>query len=596
MTAPPRPRPCPPSPSHGRARGPPGWPCPAPSTSSRSWPSGTASASGRSRCAAPTWTPARPRSSTCPAAPPWKTSARRAPSAPGGYGRCRSAKAGTAPTNRDPGPDPATDEQQALIVAAGALRVRPRRRRTRAAEWDQVADARRRASPKSKQAIAAEGLRGRVAPPHADRRRRGRRRRPAAPRSGPPGAGRTCPTCPGRRSSRAPSAAPTPAADGTHVPAVDVAHPHPRLLRPGPLHPPAPTVPCRRGTPTTTRCSAPRSTRQLRLPAGRLGRRPLPPAARPVLAEPAPGGRLERPVRRLRRAATPPRPARALRHPGHHPPRAAANRSPPPPTTRCGGRPPTSRVYTADRPPVWDADAGRLGRPGHRRAAADLGDALDALDDDPDAEPAHVVRFGAQVDAKGVDPGSQGRRTDDRLHHQVPHQGTPPTATPPTSDPQRAHLDRLWRELRVTPVLRAVRELAALRRPAQERPRQAAPRPLQGPGPPDAPPSASAAAASSSPATGPARPSPTTAPTRRAWVRALLGVTVDTTTPTRPTTEPADRRRYAWELARPDDPDVPPLEHRLLRAISERIRWRQPTPRRHPRRPTRCFGNRGRRA
>ncbi|GIJ75973.1 hypothetical protein Xph01_04050 [Micromonospora phaseoli] len=32
--------------------------------------------------------------------------------------------------------------------------------------------------------------------------------------------------------------------------------------------------------------------------------------------------------------------------------------------------------------------------------------------------------------------------------------------------------------------------------------------------------------------------------------------------------------RYRFELARPEDPDVPPLEHRLLRAISARIRWR----------------------
>jgi hypothetical protein len=29
-----------------------------------------------------------------------------------------------------------------------------------------------------------------------------------------------------------------------------------------------------------------------------------------------------------------------------------------------------------------------------------------------------------------------------------------------------------------------------------------------------------------------------------------------------------------WEMARPDDPDVLPLGHRLLRAVSERIRWR----------------------
>jgi hypothetical protein len=29
-----------------------------------------------------------------------------------------------------------------------------------------------------------------------------------------------------------------------------------------------------------------------------------------------------------------------------------------------------------------------------------------------------------------------------------------------------------------------------------------------------------------------------------------------------------------WELARPNDPDVLPMRHRLLRALSQRISWR----------------------
>jgi hypothetical protein len=53
-----------------------------------------------------------------------------------------------------------------------------------------------------------------------------------------------------------------------------------------------------------------------------------------------------------------------------------------------------------------------------------------------------------------------------------------------------------------------------------------------------------------------------------AWVRALLGHTTNT--------EQDDRgaSRYAWELARPGDPDVLPLGHRLLRTISERMQMR----------------------
>jgi hypothetical protein len=53
-----------------------------------------------------------------------------------------------------------------------------------------------------------------------------------------------------------------------------------------------------------------------------------------------------------------------------------------------------------------------------------------------------------------------------------------------------------------------------------------------------------------------------------AWVRTLLGHA------TGHGQDGDDPRRYAWELAKPDDPDLPPLGHRLLRAISERIQQR----------------------
>ncbi|GAB3174128.1 hypothetical protein FHX75_14327 [Micromonospora palomenae] len=58
----------------------------------------------------------------------------------------------------------------------------------------------------------------------------------------------------------------------------------------------------------------------------------------------------------------------------------------------------------------------------------------------------------------------------------------------------------------------------------------------------------------------------------RAWVRNLLGVTTgaDDTDPVDQDAAPT----YAWELARPDDPDIPPLQHRLLRALSQRAQWK----------------------
>jgi len=48
------------------------------------------------------------------------------------------------------------------------------------------------------------------------------------------------------------------------------------------------------------------------------------------------------------------------------------------------------------------------------------------------------------------------------------------------TDRQRAHLERLWHELRVYPVLAALRELAAVWRAAEEGPARAARRPVQG--------------------------------------------------------------------------------------------------------------------
>jgi hypothetical protein len=63
----------------------------------------------------------------------------------------------------------------------------------------------------------------------------------------------------------------------------------------------------------------------------------------------------------------------------------------------------------------------------------------------------------------------------------------------------------------------------------------------------------------------------------RAWVRALLGATTDLDHAGDGQADEVEQRkasRHAWELARPNDPDVTPLAHRLLRSISERAQWR----------------------
>src|SRR5262249_21154588 len=106
--------------------------------------------------------------------------------------------------------------------------------------------------------------------------------------------------------------------------------------------------------------------------------------------------------------------------------------------------------YGPDRLPVWDPDRRALGGPGSRPPLTPWTDALDAIDTNPDAQPVHVVRFGAQVKARGVDPGSKdvGRTVgyitkyltkNSADCHQV------------STDAQRDHIDRLWQELRITP-------------------------------------------------------------------------------------------------------------------------------------------------
>ena len=89
-----------------------------------------------------------------------------------------------------PGPEPATEAQKSLILFRAHLEF-SRDEAVRAAQWDQVTDL-DEAIHEVEEAIAAEGLRGRVGPPHAGvdedqdeessrRRKRSTRRRQDAP-------------------------------------------------------------------------------------------------------------------------------------------------------------------------------------------------------------------------------------------------------------------------------------------------------------------------------------------------------------------------------------------------------------------------------
>jgi hypothetical protein len=198
--------------------------------------------------------------------------------------------------------------------------------------------------------------------------------------------------------------------------------------------------------------------------------------------------------------------------------------------------------------------------------------ALDAIDADPDAQPVHVVRFGPQIDARGVNAGTQdAERTIRYITKYITKQSA--DCHKIDTERQQAHLDRLWQQLQITPC--SDRCANWLLYGIQPRKAHAKLKPGRCKG---------KVHQRSTLGIGGRRvlisrdwSGKTLADHKadaREWVRALLGITIDLEGNGNPEVVEAPASRYAWELARPDDPDVPPLAHRLLRTISERTRWR----------------------
>jgi hypothetical protein len=229
-------------------------------------------------------------------------------------------------------------------------------------------------------------------------------------------------------------------------------------------------------------------------------------------------------------------------------------------------------VYTPDRPPVFDPERGAWLDPDTREPLPAWDEALEAIDDDPDAEPAHVIRFGAQVDAQGVMPGTDhAARTIGYITKYVTKAAADCHA--PTTDRQRDHLDRLWEALRVTPCS----ERCANWLLYGVQPKKAHARLQPGRCKGKTHQRATLGIGGRRILVSRDWSGKTLADHRadaKAWVRALLGVTTDAehTDPATPDQPPA--AAYAWEMADQNDPDVSPLGHRLLRALTQRAQWR----------------------
>jgi hypothetical protein len=131
---------------------------------------------------------------------------------------------------------------------------------------------------------------------------------------------------------------------------------------------------------------------------------------------------------------------------------------------------PEDLVYPDHHLPTWDAEHGTYRDPDTGMPLPTWGEALDQLDQDAGAGPAVVLRFGAQVDIKGIIAPSDDAYRAIRYLTKYLTKDVATTYTAHTSEDQdgdqldgeqqpqpaglaayRAHLDRLWSELRVLP-------------------------------------------------------------------------------------------------------------------------------------------------
>ncbi|MBB4934599.1 hypothetical protein F4561_005419 [Lipingzhangella halophila] len=231
-------------------------------------------------------------------------------------------------------------------------------------------------------------------------------------------------------------------------------------------------------------------------------------------------------------------------------------------------------LYAGENLPVFDEATGNYVDPATGEVLPTWEQALDALDAAPDAEPFHVVRFGPQVDAKGVVAGTEDA---DRCVRYLAKYLTKDIADchEITTDAQTRHVERLVEALRFEPC--SPRCSNWLRYGIQPDGAQAGMRP-----------GFCRSKAHKREHLGYAgrrvlvsrKWSNKTLADHKAdrltWVLETLGVDPNDEDQDQGAAVPlrASSGNHIWELARPTDPDVPPREHRLLRAVGEALHRR----------------------
>lgn len=224
--------------------------------------------------------------------------------------------------------------------------------------------------------------------------------------------------------------------------------------------------------------------------------------------------------------------------------------------------PNTDTPVYIERMPEWDDEQAAYLDPDTGAALPTWDEALDAIGDED--EPAHVVRFGPQVDAQGVLAGSPDANRCITYLAKYLNKSIADCHTAESAS-QRAHVDRLAAVLRYEPCSPTCPNW--LRYGVQPKNARAGMRP-------------GCCRAKTHRRThlgyGGRRVLVSRKWTgktlddhkqdRRAWIAHMLGHELEA---------PADPRAYVWQIARPTDTDVPSLNRRLMKAVAQRIAWRQ---------------------
>ncbi|MEV4080073.1 replication initiator [Nonomuraea fuscirosea] len=216
-------------------------------------------------------------------------------------------------------------------------------------------------------------------------------------------------------------------------------------------------------------------------------------------------------------------------------------------------------VFDGEHLPVWDEEAGYLD-PATGEVLPTWDQALDQLDADEDAEPLHVIRFGDQVDVKGVLSGTSDA---DQCIRYLSKYLTKSLGQTLDGQAQREHAARFVDALRHEPCSPAcanwlrygIQPKGAKAGMAPGRCRSKAHKPDH------------LGYAGRRVLVSRKWSNKTLAEhkqDRRTWVLQALGQT----------DEPTDPHRYVWRPVPAGDANVLPLSVRLLRSIRDRQRWR----------------------